>query len=94
MTTRSRCLVSGSWRASSASTLAGVPGVGRDEQAGGELVVLGLADQVGGEVGRVGGVVGDDADLGRPVLAVDADGALQHGVKAVHWSPSGFVLSP
>src|SRR6185437_1729319 len=51
--------------------------VGGDQQAGGELVVLGLADQVGGEVRRVGGVVGDDADLGGAVLAVGADGALQ-----------------
>ena len=39
--------------------------------------MLGLADQVGGDEGRVGGVVGDDADLGRAVLAVDADDALQ-----------------
>ena len=34
--------------------------VGGDQQAGGQLVVLGLADQVGGDEGRVGGVVGDD----------------------------------
>ncbi len=35
--------------------------------------MLGLADQVGGDVRRVGGVVGQDGDLGRPGFGVDAD---------------------
>ena len=39
--------------------------------------MLGLADQVGGDVVRVGGVVGEDGDLGRAGLGVDADAALQ-----------------
>ena len=39
--------------------------------------MFGLADEVGGQVGGVGGVVGDDADLGGAVLPVDADLALQ-----------------
>ncbi len=34
--------------------------------------MLGLADQVGGHVDRVGGVVGQDRDLGRSGLGVDA----------------------
>ena len=46
---------------------------GGDQHAGGHLVVLGLADQVGGDVRRVGGVVGEDRDLGGPGLGVDAD---------------------
>lgn len=45
----------------------------RDQDGGGERVVLGLADQVGGDVHRVGGVVGEDRDLGGPGLGVDAD---------------------
>ena len=44
---------------------------------GGQRVVLGLADQVGGDVRRVGGVVGQDRDLGRAGLGVDADDALE-----------------
>jgi hypothetical protein len=44
-----------------------------DEHRRGERVVLGLADQVGGDVGGVGGVVGEDRDLGGPGLGVDAD---------------------
>ena len=39
--------------------------------------MLGLADQVGGDVHRVGGVVGQDGDLGRAGLGVDADHAAQ-----------------
>ena len=42
-----------------------------------EDVVLGLADQVGGDVHGVGAVVGQDRDLGRPRLGVDADQALE-----------------
>ncbi len=47
-------------------------GVG-DEDGGRERVVLGLADQVGGDVHRVGGGVGEDRDLGRARFGVDAD---------------------
>ncbi len=48
-----------------------------DEDGGGQRVVLGLAHQVGGDVGGVGGVVGEDGDLGGPGLGVDADPAAQ-----------------
>ena len=56
----------------------GVGGVGQvraggDQHAAGHLVVFGLADQVGGHMRRIGGVVGEDGDLGRPGLGVDAD---------------------
>ena len=44
-----------------------------DQHGGGQRVVLGLADQVGGDVLGVGGVVGEDRDLGRAGLGVDAD---------------------
>src|SRR5690606_38441770 len=44
-----------------------------DQDGGGDDVVLGLADQVGGDVDRVGGGVGQDRDLGGAGLAVDAD---------------------
>ena len=37
---------------------------GRDKNAGGHHVVLGLADEIGGNVDRVSGVVGEDRDLG------------------------------
>ncbi len=47
-------------------------GVG-DQDGGGQRVVLGLADQVGGDVHRVGGRVRQDGDLGRTGLGVDAD---------------------
>ena len=39
--------------------------------------MLGLAEQVGGDVRRVGGLVGEDQDLGGPGLGVDADPALE-----------------
>ena len=51
----------------------GERGARRDQDAGGHFVVLGLRDQVGGDVHRVGGVVGQDGDLGRAGLGVDAD---------------------
>ncbi len=46
---------------------------GRDEHARGHLVVLGLADEIGGDVHGVCGVIGQDRDLGGPGLGVDAD---------------------
>ena len=46
----------------------------------GQRVVLGLADQVGGDVHRVGRVVGQDRDLGRAGLGVDADQALERAL--------------
>jgi hypothetical protein len=45
---------------------------GGHQHAAGHLVVFGLADQVRGHVRRVGGVVGEDGDLGRPGFGVDA----------------------
>ena len=47
----------------------------RDEDAGGVRVVLGLADEVVGDVHRVGGLVGEDGDLGGAGLGVDAHDA-------------------
>ncbi len=52
----------------------------RDQQAGGERVVLGLRDEVGGDEGGDGGVVGQDADLGRAGLGVDAAAALHQAL--------------
>src|SRR5690606_31553881 len=54
----------------------GVDGVGQggrigDQHAGGEHIVFGLADQVGGHVHRVGGGVGQHGDLGGTGLGVD-----------------------
>ena len=71
--TRSRCSVVGDLHGE-----LGVDGVGErdavgDQHAGGDDVVLGLADQVGRDVHRVGGVVGQDGDLGGAGLGVDAD---------------------
>ena len=71
--TRSRCTVVSSWSASSRSVASASSALGGDQHAGRHLVVLGLADQVGGDVHRVGGVVGEDRDLGGPGLGVDAD---------------------
>ncbi len=58
-----------------------VDGVGElrrvgDQDGGGHRVVLGLADEVGGDVHRVGVASARDGDLGRAGLGVDADGAL------------------
>ncbi len=47
-------------------------GVG-DQHGRRQRVVLGLADQVGGDVHRVGAGVREDRDLGRTGLGVDAD---------------------
>lgn len=52
-------------------------GGGGDEHGGGVRAVLGLRQQVDGDGERVGGVVGDDQDLGRPGEQVDADLAEQ-----------------
>ncbi len=46
--------------------------------------MLGLADQVGGHVARVGGQVGEDGDLGGPGLGVDADPALEQPLGRDH----------
>ena len=46
-----------------------------DQDGRGQRVVLGLADQVGGDVHRVGAGVGQHRDLGRAGLGVDADDA-------------------
>src|SRR5690606_36881000 len=60
----------------------GVDGVGElgrggHQHGGGHHVVLGLADEVGGDEPRVGRVVGEDGDLGGAGLGVDADDAAQ-----------------
>ena len=47
-------------------------GAGGHQQAGRQRVVLGLGDQVGGDVRRDRRVVGQDRDLGRSSLGVDA----------------------
>ena len=52
-----------------------------DQHARRERVVLGLADQVGGDVHRVGGAVGEDGDLGRAGLGVDADQPAQQALR-------------
>ena len=75
--TRSRCRVAGTCVAELLADVVGEAGVGGDEQAGGQFVVFGLRDQVGGHVGGVRGVVGDDGHLGGAVLAVRADHAAQ-----------------
>ena len=56
VSTRSRWLVSGTWRASSASTASSRRGAVGDQQAGRVGVVLGLGDQVGRDERRVGAV--------------------------------------
>ncbi len=48
-------------------------GAGGHQDGGGHDVVLGLADQIGGDVHGVGGVVGEDRDLGGAGFGVDAD---------------------
>ena len=78
--TRSECFVAGTRRASAAgSPLGELLAVG-DEHRGGERVVLGLADEVGRDVVGVGGVVGEDRDLGGAGLGVDADEALEQAL--------------
>ena len=54
-------------------------GVG-DQHGRGQRVVLGLGDQVSGDVRRIGGLVGKDRDLGRAGLGVDADQALEQAL--------------
>ena len=51
-------------------------GIG-DENSGGERVVFGLAHEVGSNVTWISGLVGQDGNLGRTSLRVDADGATQ-----------------
>ena len=77
---RSLCLVAGTWIASSASTASASSTLVGDEHAGRDDVVLGLADEVGGDEGGVGGVVGEDGDLGGTGLGVDADAALEQAL--------------
>ena len=72
---RSWCLAAATWRTTSASHLVEQRLAVGDQQAGGERVVLGLREQVGGEVDRVSRRVGEDRDLRRAGLGVDADHA-------------------
>ena len=51
-----------------------------DEDRRGERVVLGLADEVGGDVVGVGGVVGEDRRSRSAGLGVDADEALEQAL--------------
>ncbi len=74
---RSTCLVSSTWRSISASTSVGqLDGIGHQHR-GRQRIVFGLADQVGGDVHRVGAGVGEHGDLGRSGFGVDADHAAQ-----------------
>ncbi len=74
---RSACLAAGDLRLELHLDLGGQRLAVGDQHAGGHRVVLGLADQVGSDERGVGGVVGDDRDLGRAGLGIDADRALQ-----------------
>ena len=55
-----------------------------DQHAGRQLVVLGLREQVGGDVARVGGVVREDQDLARSGDHVDVDLAEHHLLRGRH----------
>ena len=74
---RSECLVAGTCTASSASTASASSTLVVTSTLAAIDVVLGLADQVGGDERGVGGVVGEDRDLGGAGLGVDADAALE-----------------
>ena len=67
-----------------------------DEHRGSHRVVLGLADQVCGDVRRVGGVVGQDRDLGGSGLGVDPDDALEQSLRSdgVDVARSGDEVHP
>ena len=67
----------------------GEPCVGGDQQACGQRAVLGLGDQVSREEPGVGGVVGDDRDLGRARLGVHPDGAGQQPLGRGHVGVAG-----
>ena len=62
---------------------------GGDEDRRRHRVVLGLADEVGGDVDGVGGVVGEHGDLRRPGLGVDAHDALQQSLRSGHVDVAG-----
>ena len=46
--------------------------------------MLGLTDEIRCDEGRIGGVVGEDRDLGRACLGVDADASLEHALGGGH----------
>ncbi|MEG8036758.1 hypothetical protein QP157_16035 [Sphingomonas sp. LR61] len=56
----------------------------RHQHTAGLLVVLGLADEVGGDEPGVGGLVGDHEDLGRAGLGVDADDTAHQALRRGH----------
>src|SRR5262249_39499574 len=60
-----------------------------DEDGGGHRVVLGLADEGGGDVHGVGGGVREDRDLRRAGLGVDADAALEEALGGGHVDVAG-----
>ncbi len=62
---------------------------GGDQHRARGRAVLGLADQVGGDLRRVGGVVGEDGDLGRSGLGVDADPAREVALGGGHVDVAG-----
>ena len=65
-----------------------------DEHGGGELVVLGLAHEVGGDEVGVGRIVGDDEDVGGTGFGVDARHALDEPLRRgdVHVAGTGHPL--
>ena len=64
-----------SWRSTAAATASASAALVGDQDGLRERVVLGLAEQVGGDPGGVLGAVGDHDDLGRAGDQVDADPA-------------------
>ena len=89
MRIRSKWWVADTCLSSSASTSSASDLARGDEDGGRQRVVLGLADQVGGDVRRVGGVVGEDRDLGRAGLGVDADPSLEEPLGGDHVDVAG-----
>ena len=81
---RSECLVAATWPGTRSRTASASASLGGDQHRAGQRVVLGLADQVGGDVRRVGGVVGEDGDLGGAGLGVDADQPAQQPLGRRH----------
>ena len=86
---RSACLAPGTWSASSAWTASASSGRVGHQDCGGLRIVLGLGDEVGGDVDRVGGPVGQHGDLGRPGLGVDDDLASEQSLGGDHVDVAG-----
>ena len=58
--------------------------------------MLGLRDEVGGEIVRIGTVIGEDADLGRAGLGIDADDTAQQplGRRDIDVAGTGHEIDP